>query len=313
MTALESHVYGGRADLDAMLGFVRDALGARWPAYSYWHPGDVTWMLYPQADAEVDGIRLWTDARGVAGFAWFYAPAFVRFDLRPGLARDGPMAGQMLDWAEDHRQRLASRSDAGLSTLAFDGDAPRIAALEARGYKRIERGNVHMRRSLETPIREVELPEAMRFRDGLDLDLAERAAAHRDAWSHLDHLGMPDVESQFSLQAYERLRAEPGYRPDLDLMVEAPDGTYASCLIGWIDETNRVGLVEPVGTRDAYRRRGLARALNLEVLRRLRKAGMQTAQIGTTSFNDRAEATYRSCGFEIVERDHFWVKRLQSA
>jgi hypothetical protein len=37
---------------------------------------------------------------------------------------------------------------------------------------------------------------------------------------------------------------------------------------------------------------------------------MRYAQIGTASFNDRAEATYRSCGFEILDRDHFWVRRL---
>ena len=60
-----------------MRGFASDALGARWPAASYWHLGDVTWMLYRDVDGPVDGIRLWSDVHGVAGFAWFYEPIFV--------------------------------------------------------------------------------------------------------------------------------------------------------------------------------------------------------------------------------------------
>ncbi len=314
MAGVEAHDYAGRADFERILGFVRDALPRRWPAFSYWHPGDVTWMLYAEADAAVDGIRLWTDtpttdAEEVAGFAWFYAPVFVRLDLRPGIPR---LAAEMLAWAEDRRIRLVDGGDVGLSTIALESDAERIGVLEARGYTRIERGNLHMRRSLETAIDETPLPGGMRFRDCVDADLEERAAAHRDAWSHLAHLGMPDVKSRFSLGAYEQLRGEPGYRADLDLVVETAEGTHASCLIAWADEANSVGLIEPVGTRDAYRRQGLARALNLEALRRLREAGMRTAQIGTTSFNDRAEATYLSCGFEIVDRDWFWVKQLGS-
>ena len=106
------------------------------------------------------------------------------------------------------------------------------------------------------------------------------------------------------------LRVEPGYRADLGLVVETAAGTHASCLIGWVDELNEIGLIEPVGTREAHRRQGLARALNLEALGRLRDAGMRYAQIGTTSFNDRAEAIYRSCGFEILDRDHFWFRHL---
>ena len=307
---MTSHGYAGRADFDAMTSLVRAALASRWPGVPYWHPGDLTWMLHPDLDGPIDDVRLWFDDDGLAGFVWFYAPIFVRFDLRPGIPLDGPLFEELLDWAEERRRKRANRDDTGLSTIALDSDAPRIAALQARGYTRIERSNLHMRRSLETPIDDARLPDGMRFRNCVDADLDERAACHRDAWSHLEHLGMPDASSQFTLERYQRLRTEPGYRADLDLVVETAAGTHASCLIGWVDELNEIGLIEPVGTREAQRRQGLARALNLEALCRLRDAGMRYAQIGTTSFNDRAEATYRSCGFEILDRDHFWVRRL---
>ena len=269
-------------------------------------------MLYPTAGEENPGIRLWLDDEGVAGVAWFYAPLFVRIDARPELCN--ALLDEMLEWAERQRVESAAPGEAGLtlSTLAFESDGGRIAALEKRGYRKIRRGDVLMRRSLETPIAESVLPQGMRIRDCVDADLEERAAAHRDAWSHLAHLGMPDVESGFALDAYRTLRDAPLYRPDLDLVVETAEGDYAACLIGWADEPGAVGLIEPVGTRDAYRRQGLARALNLEVLRRQRALGLRHAQIGTPNFNDRAEATYLSCGFEIVERDRYWLKHLSS-
>lgn len=308
MAGVDAHGYTGRADFDAMAAFVGASLRERWPGVPYWHPADLTWMLCAQVEEKIEDIRLWSDDGGLAGFVWFYAPLFARFDVRAGLPLDRPLFSKMLGWAEERRREQVGRADAGLSTLALESDAERVAALAERGYARIERGNVHMRRSLETPIEDSRLPDAMRFRSCVDVDTGERAACHRDAWSHLEHLGMPDVVSSFSLERYRRLREEPGYRADLDLVVETADGRHASCLIAWTDEQSGVGLIEPVGTRDAFRRQGLARALNLEALRRLRDAGMRWAQIGTTSFNDRAEATYRSCGFEILDRDHFWVR-----
>ena len=167
-----------------------------------------------------------------------------------------------------------------------------------------------MRRSLETPIPDSPLPAGMRIHDCVDADIGERSAVHMDAWSHLAHLGMPEARSSFSVEVYEGVRGGALYRADLDLVAEASDGRYASCLLAWVDEENGVGLIEPVGTRDAYRRQGLSRAVNLEALRRFRDLGLHSAHIQTTNFNKGAEATYLSCGFDIIEGDHYYVKRL---
>ena len=52
------------------------------------------------------------------------------------------------------------------------------------------------------------------------------------------------------------------YRHDLDQVVEAPDGTLAASALGWYDEVNRVGLLEPVGTDPRHGRRGLGAAVS---------------------------------------------------
>lgn len=167
-----------------------------------------------------------------------------------------------------------------------------------------------MRRSLGDTLDEPELPATMKLRDCVEVDLNERSAAHRDAWSHLAHIGLPDAKSSFGTEIYARLRAAPLYDPALDLAVETLDGTIASCCICWVDTNNKLGLFEPVGTRHAFRRQGIACALILYGLLRLRAKGMRTAVIGTASFNHPAEAAYKACGFEIIEREHRYEKTL---
>ena len=49
------------------------------------------------------------------------------------------------------------------------------------------------------------------------------------------------------------------YRHDLDQVVEAPDGALVAFALGWLDEVNRVGELEPVGTDPRHARRGLGR------------------------------------------------------
>ena len=151
----------------------------------------------------------------------------------------------------------------------------------------------------------------MRFRDRTDIDILERAAVHADAWSHLAEIGMPAARSKFTSAVYQQLRSAPLYDPALDLVVQAADGTYAACTIGWSDPANGIGLFEPVGTRSAFRRQGLGRALTLEGMQRFRDRGLHTAHIGTANFNHPARATYESAGFVVLEEEHVYVKRLE--
>ena len=68
-------------------------------------------------------------------------------------------------------------------------------------------------------------------------NVAARAAVHRAAFD----------PSRVTEESYARVMAEWPYRPDLDFVVVAPDGSFASYALGWVDEANRTGLFEPVG------------------------------------------------------------------
>jgi hypothetical protein len=66
----------------------------------------------------------------------------------------------------------------------------------------------------------------------------DAAQAHRDAWhpsTFTDH-GMRGASQTWP------------YRPDLHVLVRAPDGTLAATTIIWLDERNGTAEFEPVGT-----------------------------------------------------------------
>lgn len=306
----------GAVDLDLVIEFVRKNLAARLPGVSYWHPGDIVWRLATVAPAALAAsVRLWTDANGVAGVAMFEPPLNVEFDIRADLPSDGPLLGDMLEWAESRRLRLLQRGlaevsiaysmlgDDTLATIALDSDGTRIAALAARGYSLVERHSMRYRRSLDTPIPERDLPAGARLRHVTAADVDERIDLHRDAWSVWGPSGA-------TVETYRQLRAAPVYRQELDVVLEDADGRFLSYCTCWADSASGVGIFEPVGVRPAFAGRGYGKAVLFEGMRRLKALGMHTALISTASINTRALRLYAACGFVEVDREHFHVKRV---
>lgn len=97
------------------------------------------------------------------------------------------------------------------------------------------------------------------------------------------------------------------YDPTLDLSVEDADGTVAGYALFWIDDTTRVGLLEPMRVEDEYQRRGLARMLLTHGLDRLARNGARRLKVGFTS--DPARALYTGAGFVQTSVDRELVRR----
>ena len=112
----------------------------------------------------------------------------------------------------------------------------------------------------------------------------------------------PDPADWPSSFAYRELQRAPDYRREHDLVVVAPDGSYAACCIIWYDAANRVGHLEPVGTHPDFRRRGLARAVVLHGLHKL-------AALGATQVPMESDAPlYEAIGFRVLGVSRPWIK-----
>ena len=80
---------------------------------------------------------------------------------------------------------------------------------------------------------------------------------------------------------------------------------FAIC---WMDEVNRVGEFEPVGTHADFRRRGLERAVLLEGMRLMQMRGAATAFVMCDGDSELAARLYESVGFHTVKKDYDYVR-----
>jgi ribosomal protein S18 acetylase RimI-like enzyme len=266
------------SDLRLIQGLISDTWRLVGPVAPV-HVGDVTWWLYQHLNklAEVR-IQLWLDGDECVAFAWNW----LKRDALDCLVH--PERPELLD-------DVLSWADADV-VYAQESDAEKVAGLEARGYERRHDDAMnHMVLSLAEAPGEPRVPDGYRLRTVGPGDLERRVEVHRAAFA----------PSRVVPESYARLQREWPYRADLDHVVEAPDGSLAAFCIAWLDEKNRAGLLEPVGTHPDHRRRGLASAVCLAAVGRLRALGAENAVIGSDVGSPGA-AVYERIGFRTVTR-----------
>ena len=103
---------------------------------------------------------------------------------------------------------------------------------------------------------------ALRHVEG-EANRERRVTVHRAAFA----------PSPMSAAKHRAVMESQTYRPYLDLVVVAPDGSIAAFCIVWRAEANRLGDFEPVGTHPEHRSRGLGMAVQREGMRRLLSLG----------------------------------------
>jgi predicted N-acetyltransferase YhbS len=100
------------------------------------------------------------------------------------------------------------------------------------------------------------------------------------------------------------MQSAPNYRKELNIVVEAPCGAWASYCGMWFEPVHGLAYVEPVATDPDFRRLGLARAAVLESIRRCGEMGAKTAWVGT------AMPFYLSFGFRPAYRSAAWGRPI---
>lgn len=184
------------------------------------------------------------------------------------------------------------------------GDGGRLRDL---GLTRV-RSWWRMDRPLEIPIPEAPLPEGYRLVDAT-------AAISDEVWTDVynrafaDHWRpVPEIPSRLA-----RRRQLPGWRRNLELMALAREDDPVASVRAYVETASPdkrpqpIGMVSTVGTVPEHRRRGLARALTAEALRRLAECGARTASLYVDGQNvHRAFDVYRRLGFEVAFGYEVW-------
>lgn len=290
---ITSRAYGGAVDLTMM----QTAL-ATWIAASsdcgYMHVGDLPHRLYNGNRGRYplnDIVHVWMYADELIGFALVY-PEQHAYDVQVHPAHRATEAERaMLVWAETRCRQWMERAGADDEPILTDyvaGDTARRTLLDEMGYRVDEAPYMFVtERDLEN-IPDPILPDGFRIRPAKDAEHAQLAAVHSAAF-----------DSDWTPEAYRQVMQSPGYEVERELVVVAPDGLFAAFCIYWLDHTNKVGLLEPVGTHNDFRRRGLSRAIIQRALCQMRDAGMVRALVAHEHEEDNAAsaALYAAVGF----------------
>jgi predicted N-acetyltransferase YhbS len=96
------------------------------------------------------------------------------------------------------------------------------------------------------------------------------------------------------------------YTPELDLLVQAPDGDVAAYGLFWADPVTGVGLVEPMRTEERYWRNGLARHILTTGLDRLAAHGCTRLKVSS------GHSLYLGAGFTPMAPDQTYLGRAGS-
>ncbi|MBI5288466.1 MAG: GNAT family N-acetyltransferase [Chloroflexi bacterium] len=292
----QSRPYGGPADLDAMKSVLIAGRGASRHS-GYRHIGDLDWALFydPDGKDRQATIRIWCDEQGrTAGWGRLQGSGYFEHQVLPEL-RGSALENEIVDWCESAVRSSGCEPVDGAVCAAevFEDDDSTIGLLRHRGFTTAHISGLYFSQELGESPRAPRVPEGFVMRGLRESDIEPRAAVHFAAFS---------PGSRMTAEAYRAFMSAPGYDPDLDTVVQAPDGRLVAYAMAWLDYANAIGEFEPVGTHPDFRRMGLARAALGRGLLEMKQRGMTTSIVYTNSENLAARALYPSAGFSLVNR-----------
>lgn len=296
MMVFASRKYSGEKDLQSML----DLLVAVRPADRITDYPSIVDLRELLALSNVQGnTRLWfSDDDEIVGFALVDQYNNLKFEIGQQVA--GPsIESEMVAWGVECIRRAAMQENSETWTLdasCRDDDSEQIALLQRNGFVRQEVCSLHMIRSLDEPIPAPRVPKGFTIRHVTgEQEVQSLVSLHRAAFGSEN---MTVEERLAMMRALE-------YEADLDLVAVAPNGQLAAyCMCSISQEENRrsgrnEGYTDPVATHPDFQRRGLARALLLTGLHKLRHRGMDIAVLGTSSENVAMQRAAQTVGFRV--------------
>ena len=266
---------------------LQELVSRTWTPGARWHIGEIAWNRL-QHEGRKGGwrTRIWEDGdRSVVAWGWHWPPGHLDLCVDPAHPN---LADEVLGWFEEE----AVADDLTVTITEAESDLAR--ALVRRNYRPAdqERSFLHLIRDLEGLTAPV-LPDGYSLRPVAGRsDVDRRVAIHRSAFA----------PSEVTAESYRALMDAWPYRSDLDRVAVAADGTFVAFCLVWLDERNRVGVLEPVGAHPDHRRRGLGSAVCLDALTQLRVAGATSAVVAARG--DDAHPSARSLYASIGFREH---------
>jgi mycothiol synthase len=264
------------------------------------HVIDLPYRLSSWALDDPENVRLWFDEnQQLLAWAVLQTPWWsIDYGCHPEV--ESTLHPEILSWA-DQRTRIILDTPFGHPTWfipVFPEQVQRIQDLEESGFKcQSDSGEdswskVLMRRSVQTPVKVYEPREGFTVRP---------LAGEKEVERYVE-LHQSVFESKNMTVAWRmRTLRHPDYRPDLDIVIEAPDGRLAAFCVCWFNPDSLEGQVEPLGCHKDFRRFALGRVALSAGLQRLQALGAQNIFVETDNYRNTAFRLYEAFGFQVLQ------------
>lgn len=281
------------ADLQAM-----HALARQFPE-DHLHSIDLPYRFSSWALDEPENTALWFEGQQLMGWAVLQTP-FWTIDITCHPDAVEHLYPEMLAWAEQ-RAWAAIQGTYGRPmwfVMVFRGQKERIRKLEEAGFACQENAGenpwskVLLRRPAALPVKRYPPPSGYTLRT-----LAGEAEVESYAALHQSVFESKNMTAEWRARTLQH----PAYRPNLDLVVEAPGGRLAAFCICWLDENTMDAQVEPLGNHKDFRQFALGRVAFAEGLFRLQSLGVRNIYVETDLNRSTALRLYRSFDFKTAQ------------
>ena len=218
---------------------------------------------------------------------------------------------EMLDLSEKELLPLFERDEDGnIDFLVVSHDSLKYQAeeLKKRGYIRDEAGDFdNVQHPLEKDYK-IELPNGYKQVYGENLDDNMKAKACHYGFHTADDDGILTGTFREGALAYQGRKKSRYFNDSFESLIVTDDGDICTYCFCYVDKDTSTAFIEPVCTREKYRKQGLAKQMLYGVIIRLKEIGIENAYIN--SYDWRVKV-YNSAGFETEDTIGFWHKKIR--
>lgn len=271
----------------------------------YCHIGDIPHRIYNGIRGRLprhELVKVWEASGEIIGIV-LVGPYYQMFNifLHPdyrGTQVEQDMLTQGYTIAR-HYMNVIGMAEKPVLHEVHQDDETRIQSALAVGFEAGEQYGNDTERSLNEPIPEPQFPEGFSIRSATMDDYMQIEAVHASAFG--SGTWTPEIYR-------DEVMRKPGYLPEREIVVVAPDGQFAAFTVTWLDALNKIGYFEPVGVHKDFHRRGLGRAMMLHCLHEMKQLGMKTAQVGHEIDNPASTGLYNNLGFRTKHNIMDYIK-----
>lgn len=310
--AIRMRNYQWMRDFETARKFLADIFNIR-KAYTNWIPSQLENLKFGPGgtkylDEEDEYLKIWEvfeEAQQIAprivAVSYTKPSGGCWLSIHPGHMS---VAREIVLWMQSRVKEMKrdEGEEVNMNFVVDEDDEEFIHLLSDMGFQKGEIEGDKQVRPIDSPVPAYSLPEGYTIRNAvIEKDFRKYREVQMAVFPHIVSM------SRELLQLYSTASF---YHEDLDIVAVDPDGEFAAFCTARIDPLSKIAELEPVGTHPDHRKRGLAKAVICESLKRLEKYKPSAVVILGAAPTDGARRLYESMGFVNEGARHHWFQMV---